>query len=159
MAVCARLPNSSPSTAKTAPRPLRLDRDRRSLGDDNLTAVADIGGDNAGREDADVHDAHVLRPAGRDDAGKIVAGPDGGHVLSGARVEQVVIDLGGIEAARADDLFDGRRFAQRGQPDEARQARFPHPLEAVGDAVRAEHVVDADSGIGSRGGDRIVQLQ
>jgi len=68
----------------------------------------------------------------------------GRHGARGARVEQVVVDLRRIEAPAVDGADDRRRFAERREAYEARQALLAHALEAVGDAALFQHVVDAD---------------
>jgi len=52
--------------------------------------------------------------------------------------------LGLVETAALQRAHDRSRFAERGQADEAREALLAHVLEPVGNAVLAQHVLDAD---------------
>jgi hypothetical protein len=113
---------------------------------------------NAGSEHADRHHRRPLRLAGGDQAAEILARPAGGHRRPrGARVEHVVIDLGSVEAPARDDARATRRVAERGESDMACQPLLAHAFERVGNAVRAEHVIDGDRTAARGRFDRVVQ--
>src|SRR5438552_9425754 len=64
--------------------------------------------ERAAGKDADVEHAHMVAPAGGDNAGEILRLPTGGRARpGGARIDRVVIDLGGVETAAVDDLDAG----------------------------------------------------
>ena len=97
--------------------------------------------------------------AGAEHAREVRLGPARGHFLAGTGIQQVVVDLGGIEPAARDHLAQRSRIAQRGDAEEVEQALVAQALESLGDAVRAQHLPHADGALGGLGPDRVVQLE
>ena len=76
------------------------------------------GCQDAGGEHADGHHRHAIRLAACDDPAQVMALPAVGHRLSGAGVEDVVVDLRGIDTAALDHFTDGAGIVQRGDSGE-----------------------------------------
>ena len=81
--------------------------------------------------------------AGRQDAAEILpAAPTRRHPApGGARIDGVVIDLGGVEAAAGDHLEAGRGVAGGGDAGGLDQPLLLEAVEGVGDAAAAEHLL------------------
>jgi hypothetical protein len=115
----------------------------------------------ATREHADREDAHPLVGTVGDDVPVVRLVETGGHHAAGARVEQVVRHLNGVELAGLNDLAHRARLAGPGQADELHQARRLCLAEGRQHALGSEHVGrgDGERIVVAAGRQAVVQLQ
>ena len=107
-AACAPVPCCDPRASE---RRLGARLLRRILGvgrDGDLAAVPLARGEMAGSENADAHHAHVLGRAAMQQAVEVGRVPAGACARHRGRIEQIVVDLHGIEAAAVDHLMQRR---------------------------------------------------
>src|SRR5262245_25785000 len=83
----------------------------------------------------------MAQARGKDAAEVLPAAPSRRQALPGrARIDRVVIDLRGIEAAAADHLEARLGVAGDRQADGTNEALLPEPIEGIGDAAATEHL-------------------
>jgi hypothetical protein len=82
-----------------------------------------------------------------------------GHAAARAGVEQVVIDLRGVEPLAPDYFANGCGFADGGDAHMADQPFFAQPLKPVRDTVFAKNLLDRHDPATGFSPDPVVQLQ
>jgi len=114
-------------------------------------------GQRAASEHADADDADTGCPGMIEQPSIILCRIIRRQLGGRGRIEHIVDHLSAVEGARIDDLRQGRRVADCGEPKKARLALLAQPLERR--HYITEHLSDAERFPAAGLGDRIVQVE
>src|SRR5580692_4188382 len=136
-ATCAGVPWLAPSAARTAGGAAHLVVEIGAGGHHGEPLGPPRARQRAAGPDPDGQHAHVQAPAGRHDAAEFLAPPvRRGARPGGARIDRIVIDLGGVEAAAVDHLQAGLRAADRAYSAGLDEPLLLEQVEGVGDGAQ-----------------------